>query len=408
MSDHFERPDSAARSLAFLPAVCGAIAGSVLWFLVGLASFGVVWSSTRWAPLIELGLPPTVPANVWQQPSPWNILVPVFGAILFGGLLFLGTVAGWYAERGRRPSAVGAVLGGWLVAVLAAAFTATVWAVGATLAGAVPTGIAWAFRSVQPQLLASGSFGLVWGWAPALLTVLVGTRMTATASAPRVSYGPPIVQRSSGIPLTMAVVLAVAVVTIAAGIGISTAQPAAARASRIAAGGAPKGLPATMPAPTSTLAPPPPLVAPDPVQPAGNWCQPEDTSLTVSATDGALGHRDLTLVIGNRSTQSCVVDGYPDVAFASSGGPAVSVSVEHGSSYLATDPEATAIMLSPGASAESHLAWDATGKTTNTAAVLWAATYPGAQRAQLPINTDIADGSTVSVTAWATPASTAG
>jgi hypothetical protein len=382
----------------------------VLWFLVGLASFGVVWSSTRWAPLIELGIPPTVPANAWEQPSPWNILVPAFGAVLFGGLLFLGTVALSYAQRGRRASGVAAVLGGWLVAVIAAAFTAAVWAVGATLAGAVPVGTAWAFRSVQPQLFASGSFGLVWGWAPALLTVLVGmwtTRMTA-GSAPPIPYGPPIALRSSGAPLTMAVVLAVAVVTIAAGIGIAAAQPAAASAGRIAAGGTSDGRPVTAPAPTPTRAPSPPLVAPDLVQPAGDWCRPEDTSLTVSGTDGALGHRELTLVIGNRSAQTCVVEGYPDVAFASSGGSALSVSVEHGSSYLATDPGASAITLPAGSSAESHLAWDATGKTTNTAAVLWAATYPGAQRTQLPINTDIADGSTVSITAWAAPTGTAG
>jgi hypothetical protein len=196
-------------------------------------------------------------------------------------------------------------------------------------------------------------------------------------------------------------VLAVAVITVAAGIGVSIAQPAAARAGRIAAGGTPDGLPTTTPIPMPTQDPPPALVAPDPVQPAGNWCQPEDTTLTVSGTDGALGHRELTVVLGNRSTRSCVVDGYPDVAFASSGNHALPVSVEHGSSYLATDPGALAITLAPGASAISHVAWDATGKTANTAAMLWAATYPGEERAQLPINTDIVDGSTVSVTAWA-------
>jgi hypothetical protein len=416
MSDLSERSERTERRLVFLPVAIGAIVGAMLWFLVGLASFGVVWSSTRWAPLIELGLPPTVPAGTWQQASPWNALIPAFGAILFGGLLFLGSLALSYAQRGRGASGVSAVMGGWLVAVLAAALTATVWAVGATIAGAVPTGIAWAFRSVQPQLLASASFGLMWGWAPALVAVLVGVWATRTAvlvppvpvapPAPPVPYGPPILPRSSGVPLTTLVVLAVAVVTVAAGIGVSVAQPAAVRAGRIAAGGTPDGLPTMTPIPTPTQDPPPALVSPDPVQPAGDWCQPEDTTLTVSSTDGALGHREVTLVLGNRSTRSCVVDGYPDVAFASSTDHALSVSVEHGSSYLATNPGAGAIMLAPGASAESHLAWDATGKTANTAATLWAATYPGAQRVQLPINTDIADGSAVTTTAWAAPTST--
>jgi hypothetical protein len=412
VSDHSELPERSEGPRGFLGTAIGAIAATVLWFLVGLASFSVAWSSTRWAPLIELGLPPTVPANTWQQVSPWNALVPAFGAVLFGSLFFLGEVALARAQRGRRASRFGAVLGGWLVAVLAAAVTATVWAVGATVVGAVPTGVSWAFRSVQPQLFASASFGVVWGWVPALVAVLVHVSATRMAAAPPVvppappmPDGPPIAPQSTGVPLTTLIVLAVAVITVAAGIGVSIAQPAAARAGRIAAGGAPDGLPTTTPIPMPTQDPPPALVAPDPVQPAGDWCQPEDTTLTVSGTDGALGHRALTIVLGNSSTRSCVVDGYPDVAFASSGNHALAVLVEHGSSYLATDPGAIAITLAPGASAVSHLAWDATGKTSDTAAMLWAATYPGEERAQLPINTDIVDGSTVSVTAWA-PAGT--
>jgi hypothetical protein len=142
------------------------------------------------------------------------------------------------------------------------------------------------------------------------------------------------------------------------------------------------------------------------VQPAADWCDPENTSLTVSGTQGALGHRALTLVLVNQSQTACVVNGYPDIAFADSGGSALKVNVHHGSSYTATDPGATIITVAAGTSVEAQLGWASTGANANTATMLWAAEYPGAQRTQLPISTDITADSTVAVTAWTLPAPT--
>jgi hypothetical protein len=107
------------------------------------------------------------------------------------------------------------------------------------------------------------------------------------------------------------------------------------------------------------------------------------------------------MVLVNRSGAACVVDGYPDVAFADADGLSLIVRVQHGSSYMATDPGAAVVTLAPGTSAEAQLSWDATGASTGTATTLWAATYPGAQRTQLSIETDITESSVISVTAWA-------
>ena len=64
---------------------------------------------------------------------------------------------------------------------------------------------------------------------------------------------------------------------------------------------------------------------------------------------------------------------------------------------------ATAVTLAPGASVGAHLGWGATGAVDDTARTLWVAAYPGAQRTQLAIDTDLVDDSRVSVTAWAVP-----
>ena len=360
--------------------------GAVLWLACGLLSFAVAWSSSRWTLAVELLVAPTVQPSSWLQPAPWGVLVPVLGALLLAGLSALA-FAGLVAWRGWREAATGVrLLSAWLALVVVGLLTAAVWTLGATLTITGPNGLEWAFRSTQPDLLAAGLFGVVWGWAPALVIARAGGPRGVTAG--RVRW----------------VLALAAVLVLVAGVGVVAGQPAAARAGRIAAGGTPDGLPTSTPTPTPTPTPAPPApVSDEPVQPGADWCGPEATSLTVSGVEAALGHRAVTLVLVNRSSQPCVVDGYPDVALADPDGNALRVDVMHGSSYLAADPGPAAITLAPGAALAATLSWDGTGRGVASARTLWAAPYAGAMRAQLAVAADVGDGTTLTVTAWSTP-----
>ena len=112
-----------------------------------------------------------------------------------------------------------------------------------------------------------------------------------------------------------------------------------------------------------------------------------------------MGHRAITLVLVNQSTTSCVVEGYPDIAFASSNGGELNVPVTHGSSYLAQDAGSQTVTLGPGTTAKATLSWGA-GAQGDAASSILVAPYAGATRSSLGTQTDITDGTNVSVTAW--------
>lgn len=392
------------RPRSAIPATIAAAAGAVLWFASGLLIFGIASTSSRWVSAIQLVVPPTVPIGTWQQVAPWNLVLPVLGALLFGGVLGL-LLQPLSRSRGWRVASPGIrFLAAWPIVVVAAFVVAAVWALGGTIAGAQPTGFEWAFRSAQPGLLASGYFGLVWGWAPALLVALLaGRRMPVTGDVPDAGA----VDRPTR-PWSWSwwVAAVVVVLTVGLGVAVVAAQPVAERAGRIAAGGTPDGLPTSTAVPTPTVIPDaePAPIAPDPVQAGANWCTAEQTMVATSGAESALGHRALTILLVNRSTSPCVVDGYPDLAFADADDHTLTMDIQHASSYTAVDPGATEVTLAPGATAEAHLGWGATGARTNTASRLWVAAYPGTERSPLAIETDLVGGSELSVTAWAPPA----
>jgi len=371
----------------------GAGVGAAAWVVIGLINLAFATRSSRWIGAVSLVFPPTVPTSTWHGIAPWNVLVTMLGALVFAGLLGLA-FAVLLSRFGRSRASTGSVfLSAWLLTAIAALVVAAVWSVGATFAITGPTGLEWAFRQTQPELLQSALFGVVWGWVPALTVVALARRGADAATGARGT-------RSRWWWLFALV----AVLTIVAGIGVVFAQPAVSRAERIAAGGTPDGRPTptstSTPAPTPTA---PARTAPGAAAPGADWCKPEETSLTVSATQAALGHRGITLVLINRSLAPCIVDGYPDLAFANADGDQLGVTIEHGTSYVASDPGARAVTLAAGASAESTLGWGATGARDGAATTLWAAQYPGAERVQLPIDSDITDDSIVTVTAWGSP-----
>lgn len=356
-----------------------ALVGVVCWIALGFGSASAAVSSARLAPLVRLVVLPTLPAGIWQRGAPWGIVLPVLGALLFGALLACGyALAVGMRDWGAATRPVRVIVA-WFVGAIAGVVTAAVGDLAAVLASAEqePLGLRWAFGEHLPEFLAGAVVGLVWGWLPALVLA---------------RFGRPLGRRA--VVWTGVVALVVAV---AASVVIVSGLPASTRQDRIAQGLSPVYRPVT---PSPTPRPQPPSrVAPTPVAAAAGWCTDSGISISASGIQGAMGHRAITLVLVNRSGASCVVEGYPDIAFASSDGGELDVPVTHGSSYLAQDPGRHAVTLSPGTTAKATLSWGA-GAQGDAASSMLVAPYPGAIRSSLEARTGITDGSSVSVTAW--------
>jgi len=328
---------------------------------------------------MRLVVVPTLPMGIWQRGTPWGILLPVLGALLFGALLACGYALATGMRSWDSATRLVRVIIAWFVGVLAGVATAAVWDLAAVLSEAEqePLGLQWVFREHLPEFLGSAIVGLVWGWLPALVLA---------------RFGAPLDRRTAAWMSVTALVVAAA-----ASIVIVSGPPASTRQDRVAQGLSPVYHPVT---PSPTPRPEPPSrVAPTPVTPATDWCTNADISISASGMQGAMGHRAITLVLVNHSAVSCVVEGYPDIAFTSSDDGELNVPVTHGSSYLAQDPGQHDVTLSPGTTAKATLSWVA-GEQGDAASSMLVAPYAGALRSTLDIQTGITDGSNVSVTAW--------
>ncbi|ROP65901.1 DUF4232 domain-containing protein [Curtobacterium sp. ZW137] len=381
-----DRSERAARVRPVVP--IAAVAGAVVWLLVGLAGAGLSWSAgtSRYSSVIDLVLPPTAPPVVWAQVAPWNVVQPVLVAVLFGALLGLGLALvagrpGWATSS--RLLRIGAA---WLVAVFAADLTALLWTVGTAVVDPGPNGYMWVLRDAIPTAVATGWFGTVWGWVPAV--IVGGAPRLPAGSTSRTRAG----RRTAAVAGATALVLAVVLIAV---------QPTIARDARVAAGGTPDGLPTETVTPTPRPAAPAPVAA-DPVTPGAGWCSAEDVQLSLSGVDGALGHRAMSVVLVNRSSSACIVDGFPDVAFAADDGATVAVPLEHGASYMGGAATPAPVTVAPGATAVAALAWGA-GGTGEAVSTFWLAPYAGASRTPLTADTDLAADATVTVSAWAAP-----
>lgn len=150
---------------AWLPALLAAL----LWLL----SAGLEWLShgttNRVLQVLDLLAPETVPLDHLSAPAPWGLVVGASWA-----LAVLGAYAALLAVvRTRRREAPPATTFAayWMCAVVAAAGVAAVPVVDvvvrALAAGDAPSGLGGLY------LVTAAHWGLVWGWAPALLALLL-------------------------------------------------------------------------------------------------------------------------------------------------------------------------------------------------------------------------------------------
>jgi hypothetical protein len=238
-------------------------------------------------------------------------------------------------------------------------------------------------------------WGVIWGWLPALvgtmtLMWITSEQNTTSQDAQTGDHDTP--QATPGRKTTLMIVGLV----VAAAAAVVIASPLAEKAYRAANLARPMPVPSADPtvigSPTISYAVDP-NVAPD-------WCS-QDVLLEPGFQDAATGHRSRTITITNTGAASCVLEGYPDVAFNDGGGNAMDVLMVRGGSFLTDDPGPTRIVLHPGASAEAYLGWSAVaGQSEVSAGTVLLAPYAGAQRQPTPMPLDINNGQPVAMTAW--------
>ena len=359
-------------------------AATLLWFASGVAYGLFVWFGVL--PVSpEIVFPETIDAYTWQSVAPWNIVLPALGVFAFAAVFAL------LVHLLRRPGR-GTFLPVWFAAIAASFVTSLLFAIGQTAANWPPMRAAMVLQYVTEALPDAGYWGIVWGWVPAVVAVLLARRAVAPVTdAPDAAAPAP--RRASAVPAIVAALL-----VLVAGVGIVTSVPAANTANRALYDDTPPAI--VEPQPTFTP-PPPASVAPgDFLIPAG-WCTADQISLLAGGGDAATGHRQFSFSATNVSDAPCVLEGYPDVAFGNDESGDLGVNVFHGGSFMTEDAGAAPITLGPGARALTQLGWNANATAGVFATqTIWAAPYPGAVRLPFSQELDITAGSTVAVTAW--------
>ncbi len=371
-------------SAAFLrsPGFAVGAAAALLWMLSGvlyLASASSVYAGRF---LSFLGVGPTQ-STAWQWPGIWAVLALLCSAAVF--VVVARAITERYAVRGN------AVLVMWLSVILASAvlgLCADVIGVASIVAAAGPGGLTIAGVG---SATTGAYWGVVTGWVPALIGVAVQRRSGLSPySAPE-----PRTRRS--------VVFAAASVVALIVVGSLGSQ--ALQAEIIEANAAAQGLteedgaypdPGAPVEAVPTMAPGAEIPSLDP-----SWCTPDKAMLLLGTQDAATGHRVQSITVMNFSDEPCLIEGYPDIAFADQNGSALDVTVARVSSFLATDPGATPVTIPAQGQARAMIGWDA--NATDGALVarqLYAAQVPGLERGSWPVELDITAGSTVEITAW--------
>ena len=330
-------------------------------------------------------LPESMPSSLVYLTFPWVVLVPLLSTatVFFVHLLFAGLVD--TDASGPRSTRFLAL---WFVAVVAGVLATAPFALSAIITAFPPSRAAFILDPAGSLILQSGYWGLLLGWIPALLAVRpAAPEAVAVASRRRLPV------------LAGVVVLALFLSTLTLGAGARAARVASAEASAVAEGETLGAVPD--PDVEST---PPPTIAPDadPDDIDPSWCTPEQATPLLGDPDAATGHRVLTIEVMNFSDTPCVLNGYPDLAFADADGSAIDVTVTHGGSFMAEDPGAMPITVPAQGYGVTRIGWNAMATDGELATyTLYSALYPGLERGSWPITLDIVAGGEVFVTAWA-------
>jgi hypothetical protein len=346
--------------------VLTALLSSVLWVGIGAAGAVVSYFGLGPSGVATLLLPQTLPRTVWFAPPPQLVLGAAIGGAVHAGAVALLLPA--VTRRARRVVPI------WFASVLAGVLATAVVATAFALPDLAVLGRASVLGAVAQQVAPAALWGVVWGWLPAV----IGSRLGDAAPA-----------RVSGW-------LPAALVLVAAGAAAVLVLPGVATATRAE----PEPPVAAVPSPTPThigwaqIDPPSPTPEP-------GACGSEDVTVTLGAEDAATGHRTLPLRVTNTGSAACSVEGYPDVVFDDVEGDAMDVLVVRGGSFMTTDDGPARIRLTPGASAQADLGWNAQSAAgEQRAGRVLVSVRPGEARLPADVDLDVKDGGSVALTAW--------
>ncbi|MGY4857566.1 DUF4232 domain-containing protein [Cryobacterium sp. AP23] len=384
------------------------VVAAALW-LGCSAVFGFVsWRERLPRQILSHVVSEGMPSGVWNLTWPWIVVVPVVSTVVvFLVHLFLAGLVGG-AGSGARSTRFLAL---WFVAVATGVLATAPFALSAIVTGFPPSRAAFILDPAGSVMLQSGYWGLLWGWIPALLGSRRPARgwLAAHASAAgednAAAADPPAAAAqhtaASGRPHLVLAGIAVLALCLSAGTvgaGNRAARVAAAESSAVGEGHTLGAVPDP-----DVVATPPAEVAPgadlDDIDPS--WCTPEQATPLLGDPDAATGHRVLSIEVMNFSDTPCVLDGYPDLAFADADGSAIDVTITHGGSFMAEDPGAMPITVPAGGYGVTRIGWNAMATDGELATyTLYSALYPGLKRGSWPITLDIVAGGEVFVTAW--------
>lgn len=390
---------------------------AALW-LVCSATFGyLAWRERIPRQILAHAVAEGMPSGVWNLTGPWVALVTVVSTVtVFVVHLLLANLVG----RGASGPRSTLFLALWFVTIATGVLATAPFALSAIVTGFPPARAAFILDPAGSVMLQSGYWGLLWGWIPALLgsrrpaqgwlaawSAGEGTSDSAPDGTPGSTAAPADAPTAAPIPAAVArpqlllagvVVLALTLSAVTVGVGSRAARLESAAASAVADGHTLGALPDP-----DVVATPPATVAPgaDPgaIDPA--WCTREQAAILRGSQDAATGHRVLTLEAMNYTDAPCLLEGYPDIAFADANGSELDVTVNHGGSFMAEDPGPAPVTVPAGGFAVARIGWDAMPTAGElTAYTLYGALYPGLERGPWPVTLDIIAGGEVTVTAW--------
>lgn len=355
-----------------------------VWLVVVLLS--AVLSQTPLARVQQAVLPSGVTPYVWSWAAPWPVLLPLAGAVA------VTVLHAAIIRFVRSPASFAAT---WLAVVVAGAAAGLTIDVTLVFGNVFTDGWAMWALELGSRAAVGAYWGLLYGWIPALLAVWLGRRDAgATESETDVRRPSPVI--------AVAIAVAGLVLLSAAQTLGDDATQAQLRQEQAAA----------EPPPVDGAARPDPEASgepvPESVEGAGvtgvDGCTPESAMVLSGDVSGATGHRAVRLELMNFSDAPCVIEGYPDVAFGDQNGHLLDVTVERGGSFMAADPGPTRVEIPAGSSAVAYIGWDANSTHgVLVARTVWSAVLAGETRGSKPIESDVVEGSTVTITAWALP-----
>jgi hypothetical protein len=305
------------------------------------------------------------------------VAVAAFAALLMPAVRRSGT-------EGTVPRGT-AFLAAWACLVLASVAGSAVLGAGLVVAEWPPSRKIYIFDSVMPLLFSGAYWGVIWGWVPALLAAYSGTQRQASPGQVRSDGG---AGRRWNRPLAVFTAVSLTLLVMMPTLKTDPSTDAVVE---------PEVLPTQEPVVYGAEPVGPSLGAADP-----GWCTGDEVLSTVGGWDAATGHRGARIIIQNTGDRTCILQGYPDLAFEDTDGWAMGITAVHGGSFMTEDTAGGPVSLAPGQAASADIGWNGTsGAGMSRVGTLLVAPFAGTLRQELEADIDLTEPGFLTVTRWA-------